>query len=124
MAARSSCATARAAASSPRLRYRTVVRRGSRWREIRHRLSRFSTMSLQTPRNQVGPLLALCARMDANIELARLHAALDSLETSETLLREVRQVESFRAQRRELRGAAERIDEAQKMLRELIGVVP
>jgi len=62
--------------------------------------------------------------MDANIELARLHAALDSLETSETLLREVRQVESFRAQRRELRGAAERIDEAQKMLRELIGVVP
>jgi hypothetical protein len=63
--------------------------------------------------------------MNPNVELARLHAALDSLETSEELLREVRQVESFRAQRRELRGAAERIHEARALLRELMfGALP
>jgi hypothetical protein len=58
--------------------------------------------------------------MNANIELARLHAALESLESSEELLRQVRQVESFRSERRELRGAAERISEAHALLRALI----
>ena len=57
--------------------------------------------------------------MNANNELARLHAALESLENSEELLRQVRQVQSFRSQRSELRGAVERISEAHALLREL-----
>ncbi len=52
--------------------------------------------------------------------LARLHAALDSVELSNTMIGEIRQGESFRSERAELRTAAELVARARELLRRLI----
>jgi hypothetical protein len=51
---------------------------------------------------------------------ARLHAALESLETTGDLIREVREVESFRARRSELRSAADLVAEARALVQVLL----
>jgi hypothetical protein len=51
---------------------------------------------------------------------ARLHAALESLDATDDLIREVREIESFEAQRSELRNAAERVVEARELLQGLL----
>ena len=52
--------------------------------------------------------------------LARLHAALDSLEASRDLIRQVREVKSFRTERRELRSAAELLAAARSLMLQLL----
>jgi hypothetical protein len=51
---------------------------------------------------------------------ARLHAALESLDATDDLIREVREVETFQAQRSELRNAAELVIEARELLQGLL----
>jgi hypothetical protein len=62
--------------------------------------------------------------MQTNVEdlgfLARLHAALASLQDTEDLIRQVRQFESFRSERRELRSAADLVSEAQGLVLTLL----
>jgi hypothetical protein len=52
---------------------------------------------------------------------ARLYAALDSLETTNELIGELRQGETFRAQRTELRSVADLVAEARSLVRVLLG---
>jgi hypothetical protein len=51
---------------------------------------------------------------------ARLYAALESLEATGDLIRQVREVESFRAQRSELRSAADLVAEARAQVELLL----
>lgn len=71
-----------------------------------------------------GAVLALPAGMYANAEkmpmLAQLHAALESLEMTKGLFREIRQIETFRSQRAELRGAADLVARAGELVRVLL----
>ncbi len=52
--------------------------------------------------------------------LARLFAALDSVEATRDLIGQIRQAESFLTERSELATIAERVGEAREMLRSLI----
>jgi hypothetical protein len=52
--------------------------------------------------------------------LARLFAALDSVESTGELIGQIRQGESLRSQRGDLRGVAELLGEARELLRSLI----
>ncbi len=52
--------------------------------------------------------------------MARLHAALDSLEASRDLIRQVREVKSFRTEQRELRSAADLVAEARSLVLRLL----
>ena len=53
-------------------------------------------------------------------KLARLLAALDSVEATESLIDQVRQGETFLSERREIRGVAERLSEVRDLLRNVI----
>jgi hypothetical protein len=52
--------------------------------------------------------------------MARLFAALDSVEATRDLIGQIRQAESFRSERSDLRGIDELVGEARERLRSLI----
>jgi hypothetical protein len=54
------------------------------------------------------------------VTLARLHAALDSVETTRALVAEIREEESFTSERPELRGASDLVERAAELLRTML----